>query len=252
MEFNVKFKDFSPDLWLKINSTLEQVLERDERPIAAFDADGTLWDTDLGESFFDFLIQHKKVPLPVDPWTHYENLKAQHPPTAYLWLAQICQNQNIQTIRKWTEEALDEQKPVPVFGPQKQLIDYFLMKNVQVYIITASVKWSVEPGAALFTLPKENVIGVETEIAGEKVTDKQKGVITYRQGKVDALLEVTGGKKPFFACGNSEGDQELLISSTHLSLAVSGAHRDDKLFKSESKLMALAKTKGWESHYFTT
>jgi len=250
MEFNVKFKDYSPELWQKINSTLEQVLKRDENPVAAFDADGTLWDTDLGEAFFDYLIQNKKVVLPVDPWTHYENLKAEHPPTAYLWLAQICQNQKIETIRKWTEEAVDELKPLPIFSAQKQLIDYFLMKNVQVYIITASVKWAVEPGAALFGLPKENVIGVETEVVHDTVTDKQKGVITYRQGKVDALLARTFGKKPFFAAGNSEGDQELLMSSTHISLAVTAAHRDDRLFRSESKLMALAKTKGWLSHEF--
>jgi phosphoserine phosphatase len=251
MEFNVKFKDYPSDVWQKINSTLELVLKSDPNPIAAFDADGTLWDTDLGEAFFDYLIENKKVPLPVDPWTHYENLKAQHPPTAYLWLAQICQNQKIETIRKWTEEAVKGLDPVPVFGPQKKLIDYFLMKNVQVFIITASVKWSVEPGAALFTLPKESVIGVETEVVNDVVTDKQKGVITYRQGKVDALLDRTFGKKPFFASGNSEGDQELLMSATHLSLAVSASHRDDQLFKSEAKLMALAKSRNWLSHYFT-
>ena len=250
MEFNVKFKDYSSEVWQKINSTLELVLQTDDKPIAAFDADGTLWDTDLGENFFDYLIQQKKVSLPVDPWTHYENLKAQHAPTAYLWLAQICQNQRIETVRQWTEEALAELHPVPIFGPQMKLIDYFLMKNVQVYIITASVKWAVEPGAAIFKLPKENVLGVETEISGNKVTDKQKGLITYRQGKVDALLEVTHGKKPFFTSGNSEGDQELLLSSTHLSLAVTAAHRDDKLFRTESNLQKLAETKGWLTHRF--
>ena len=251
MEFNVKFKDYSSDVWQKINSTLEQVLQRDDKPIAAFDADGTLWDTDLGENFFSYLIEHKKVSLPPDPWEHYESLKAQHPPTAYLWLAQICQGQPIETIRKWTEEALEEIKPVPVFGPQKKLIDYLLMKNVQVYIITASVKWSVEPGAALFTLPKESVLGVETQLHGTTVTDKQKGVITYKKGKVDALLEVTGGKKPFLACGNTEGDLDLLESATHLSIAVSSASADDgKLYKTESKLASIAEARGWIKHRF--
>lgn len=250
MEFNVKFKDYTSDIWQKINNTLEQVLERDEKPVAAFDADGTLWDIDLGESFFDFLIQHKKVPLPADPWAHYESLKVEHLPAAYLWLAQICQNQSLETIRQWTEQSLTELKPLPIFGPQKQLIDFFLTKNVQIYVVTASVKWAVEPGAALFNLSNENVIGIETEIKNNKISDKQKGLITYRQGKVEALLQKTHGKKPFFACGNSEGDQELLMSATHLSLAVSAAHRDDKLFKSESQLQKLAETKGWLSHRF--
>ncbi len=250
MEFNVKFKDYSTDVWQKINRTLEQVLENDKNPVAAFDADGTLWDTDLGEAFFDYLIENRKVPLPADPWTHYENLKKQDLPKAYLWLAQVCQNQSLETIRSWSEEALVQLIPVPVFGPQKQLIDHFLQKNVQVYVVTASVKWAVEPGAATLNIPKENVIGVETEIINQKISEKQKGLITYRQGKVEALLEKTKGKRPFFACGNSEGDQELLMNSTHLSLAVSAAHRDDKLFRSETKLQQLAQAKGWLSHRF--
>ncbi len=250
MKFNVKFKDYSDEVWQKINNTLEQVLQRDENPVAAFDADGTLWDTDLGEAFFDFLIENKKVPLPVDPWSHYENLKTQDLPTAYLWLAQILQNQSLETVREWAEEGVQALNQVPVFGPQKQLIDYFLMKNVQVFIVTASVKWAVEPGAHLLSLTKDNVIGIETEVVSGRVTDKQKGIITYRQGKVEALLARTHGKKPFFASGNSEGDQELLGCATHLSLAVSAAHRDDKLFKSESKLLKLAETKNWLSHRF--
>jgi phosphoserine phosphatase len=250
MEFNVKFKDYSADIWQKINSTLEQVLKQDPHPIAAFDADGTLWDTDLGEAFFDFLIRHGKVKLPTEPWTHYEDMKAKHPPTAYLWLAQICQGQSIDVIRDWTRESFKEHSPIPVFEAQKKLIDLFLSKNVQIYIITASVKWSVEPGAALLGLSNDHVIGVETEVQSGLVSEKQKGMITYRAGKVDALLAHTGGKKPFFAAGNSEGDQELLAAATHLRLAVSASHRDDKLFRSESKLLKLAEEKNWLAHRF--
>jgi phosphoserine phosphatase len=250
MEFNVKFKDYSPDLWHRIKATVEQVLQVDPKPVAAFDADGTLWDTDLGEAFFDFLIRHRKVSLPPEPWNHYENLKAQHAPTAYLWLAQICQGQSLETIQKWAKECLEELNPVPVFGPQKELIDYLLSKNVQIYIVTASVKWAVEPGVALFGLQHANVIGVETSLEKGIVTDKQHGPICYRHGKVEAFTLKTGGKLPFFASGNSEGDQELLKSATHLKLAVSAAHRDDKLFRTESNLLKLAESSGWLSHRF--
>ncbi len=250
MEFNVKFKDYSPATWQKINSTLENVLTEQKTPIAAFDADGTLWDIDLGETFFHYLIDHKKVRLPADPWTHYEELKKQSPTAAYLWLAQICEGQTLKNIHEWAKEALQGAHPVPVFGPQKQLVDLFISRGVQVYIITASVKWSVEPGAALFNLPPESVIGVETEIQNETVTNQQKGTITYRNGKVEALLSQTSGQKPFFACGNSEGDQELLGCATHMSLAVSASHRDDRLFRSEEKLMKLAESRGWLTHRF--
>jgi HAD superfamily phosphoserine phosphatase-like hydrolase len=250
MEFNVKFKDYSNDLWSALKTTVEQVLENETRPIAAFDADGTLWDTDLGEAFFDFLITHQKVPLPQDPWNHYESLKAQHAPTAYLWLAQICQGQNLSTIQQWVRESVQALHPVPIFEPQKRLIEFLQKKEIDVYVVTASVKWAVEPGAALLGIPPDRVIGIETLVRDGLITDQQLGPISYRHGKVEALLARTQGKSPFFASGNSEGDQELLQSATHLRLAVSAAHQDDKLFRTETNLQKLAKSSGWLSHRF--
>ncbi len=224
-------------------------------PVAAFDADGTLWDTDLGENFFQYQIKHRLVSLPEDPWNYYVQLKKQNndPRSAYLWLAQIAQGQKIETVRDWAQKAFETLKPYPIFDEQKKLIDLFLKNNVQVYIITASVKWAVEPGARALGLSDDNVIGVETAIANGLVTDKQLGTITYRQGKTDALLEKTKGQKPFFCCGNSEGDIELLEGSTRMALAVSAASRDDLLFKSESKLFQIVnqkidQQKLWRAH----
>ncbi len=140
--------------------------------------------------------------------------------------------------------------PLRCFFEKKRLIELFLSKGVKVYVITASVKWAVEPGAAMLGLQYEDVLGVETAQINGVITDKQKGIVTYKQGKVDALLERTGGKKPFFACGNTMGDFQLLQSATHLSLAVSAASRDDKLFKTETELAQHAQANNWLSHRF--
>lgn len=245
----MKYKDFSPDIWKKIELALSEAKKSSSIPIAAFDADGTLWDTDLGEAFFQYLIDNKKVSLPPNPWEHYESMKAEHAPTAYLWLAQICQGLDLATIREWASRCVAEINP-PIFEAQQKLIQYFLNEGVKVYIITASVKWSVEPGAALLGLKQEDVLGVETTIEKNLITSKQKGEITYREGKVKALLAATKMQNPFFCSGNSEGDQELLAASTGLSLAVSSARRDDKLFRTESNLLKLAEQKGWQTHRF--
>lgn len=246
----MKYKDYSTDIWKRINTTLDQVLEQDSSPVAAFDADGTLWDTDLGETFFHHQIDNKLVSLPAQPWEHYEEMKAQDPCKAYLWLAQICRGQQMDQVHEWAVEAVKGHFPLPVFMEQKKLIDLFLSKGVQIFIITASVKWAVEPGAEMLGLKKEDVIGVETFVENGIITDKQKGLITYRQGKVDALLEKTGGKKPFFASGNTMGDFQLLQSATHLGLAVSAASRDDKLFRTEKELQENAEKFSWLAHRF--
>ena len=232
------YKDFSPEVLKKITLSLEQAKKLQSVPVAAFDADGTLWDTDLGEAFFDYLIENEKVALPVDPWDHYKSLKKKNPEEAYLWLAQICQNLDLAQVQSWADDCVQKLQP-PIFQAQKKLIDLFLKEGVQVYIVTASIKWAVEPGARLLGLTNDHVIGIETAVENGKITSRQKGVITYRQGK-----------KPFYCSGNSEGDTELLGCTTDLAMAVSACRRDDSLFKSESQLLKLAKSKGWFAHRF--
>lgn len=246
----MKYKDYSIEVWNRINTTLDQVLKEDSSPVAAFDADGTLWDIDLGETFFHYQIDNKLVQLPPNPWQMYVDMKAENPQKAYLWLAQICEGNSLAQIHTWAHQAVQAQNPLPIFSEQRKIVDLFRSRGVQVFIITASVKWAVEPGAELLGLTKESVIGVETLINNDTITNQQKGIITYRQGKVDALLERTNGKKPFFASGNTMGDYQLMESATHLSLAVSAASRDDKLFKTERELQEQAEKHGWLSHRF--
>ncbi len=246
----MKYKDYSTDIWNRLNTTLDQVLKEDSAPVAAFDADGTLWDIDLGETFFHYQIDNKLIELPPHPWEHYEAMKAEDPRKAYLWLAQVCRGIKLEQIHQWAQEAVKAQEPLPLFSEQKKLIELFLSRGVKVYVVTASVKWAVEPGAERLGLSKDHVIGIETLVNNGVVTDQQKGLITYRQGKVDALLEKTHGKKPFFASGNTMGDYQLLQVATHTSLAVSAAARDDRLFRTELELQQNAEKFGWLAHRF--
>src|SRR3989344_8816134 len=102
----MKYKAYSKEIWDRIHIALDYALAKDSEPVAVFDADGTLWDTDLGEGFFQHQIDHKLVSLPQDPWTHYEELKKKDPAEAYLWLAQINQGQKLETVQKWAEHAV--------------------------------------------------------------------------------------------------------------------------------------------------
>lgn len=246
----MKYKEYSSDFWAQIEAATNKALSTDPHPVAAFDADGTLWDIDLGEAFFHYLIDNKLVELPQEPFEHYLSMKAENPPKAYLWLAQVCAGQSIETIFAWARKSVEGLHPLPIFKEQKKLIDYFLSRGVKVYIITASVKWSVEPGAEIMGLSKDSVLGVKTQIENGQVSMTQEGPITYRSGKVDALLDATHGKYPFFASGNTMGDFDLLSSATELRLAVSAASRDEKLFKTEDELRVQAEARHWLTHRF--
>jgi phosphoserine phosphatase len=252
--YSMKYKSFSAPLWSQIKEALDQELaEMQTPPVAAFDADGTLWNTDLGEHFFRWQIENRVLQnLPEDPWKYYRHWKnSGDPRPAYLWLAQINQGHSLDEIQEWAEAALKTIDPFPLFDDQKKLIDLFLSKNVQIYVITASVKWAVEPGAKRLGLPAENVLGVATQIKGGLITTEQEaGAITYRDGKMRALLEKTKGIQPFFACGNTMGDYDLLNGASLVSLAVGAAKEGEELFKTEEQLRQESRRHGWLIHQF--
>lgn len=227
---------------------IDRSLQEAPQPwVAAFDADGTLWDTDLGENFLTYQIRHKLLKnLPEDPWHHYHQLKITHSPqVAYLWLAQINQGHSLAQVQTWAQECLDQQQPLPLFASQQKIIAHLLAKNVQVYIVTASVKWAVEPAAKLYGLTPDNVIGIATKTPQGIISSEQDGPITYRQGKVEALLKKTQGHPAFFAAGNTEGDLPLLENATHLRLVMAATQPGHSNYNTEQKMLALAKERGW-------
>jgi phosphoserine phosphatase len=244
-------KPFPKDKLAKLLQDLEKFRPKG-RAVAAFDADGTLWNTDLGEGLFSYEIDKKTVPLPADPWQHYQDLKdkVSHP-VAYLWLAQINKGVPIAKVREWANAAVKAMHPVPVFDEAIKIIEHLKKLEVEVYIVTASIKWAVEPGARLVGLTADDVIGIETEVVNGVVTEKQKGPITWRQGKVEGLLARTGGVPPYFAAGNTEGDLFLLESSTSQRLVMAAAPAGSENYPTEQTMLKTATDRGWHSHYYS-
>jgi len=102
----------------------------------------------------------------------------------------------------------------------------------------------------LLGLDDDQVIGIETHVVDGVVTDKQKGVITYREGKPEALLARTGGVRPYFSSGNTEGDKWLLESALELRLVMSASPMDSENWPTESTMIKMAVDKKWYYHRF--
>ena len=244
---------FSPKLDAQILQTLEAVLAKTPKPwFAAFDADGTLWDMDMGENFFDYQIYNCGLKtLPEDPWKHYEDMKLVNHEEAYVWLAAINDGKPLEQVRAWAQKAVDEILPVPAFAPMVRLIAHLQKLGVQVYIVTASIKWAVEPAARAVGLTADNVIGIETEVVNGVVGTQAVHPITWREGKAKALLAKTGGVRPVLCAGNTPGDQALIESSVGVKLAIRcSTNSSGELFESESSLFALAQKNEWLAHQF--
>ncbi len=231
-----------------IDQTLDQL--EGQPAVAAFDADGTLWNTDMGEAFFQYQIDHCLGDrLPPDPWQHYHKMKEEaSPQAAYLWLAQINAGLPLEQVQRWAQESVEKIQPVPVFEASKSIIDHLLSRQVQVYIVTASIEWAVQPAAPLVGLKPENVIGIRTKVKEGLITSEPEGSITYREGKVQGLKERTGHQQAFFCAGNTEGDLPLLESSSALRLVMAASLPDNENFSTERKMLQIAKERSWFHH----
>ena len=230
----------------QIKIAIDEALESsDHQPIAAFDADGTLWEDDMGEKFFLYQSEKKLLPnLPEDPWQHYLDMHDTEPVKAFLWLAQVNAGQKLQTVREWGDQCVKDLPP-SIFNFQKEIIAHLHSRDVEVYVVTASAKWAVEPAAKLYNIPVDRVIGFQTKIIDGMITEDQVGASTWREGKVDGLLEATGGKKPFFCSGNTMGDYELVKSATALRLTLRSADETNVNYETEQELLKHAKDNGW-------
>lgn len=248
-------KPFSNELTEQILSQIDAYLRKNDGPhYAAFDADGTLWDSDVGENFFQYQIDFCNLPplKSMDPWKHYNGLKKIHPPDAYLWLAQLCSPFPVEEIREWAEETLTSFPPV-VLEAQKTLIHELLKRKIKVFVVSASTHWAVEAAVTLVGLTAESALGVKTKVVNGLVTKEQDGPITWREGKRVALLEKTQGVAPILCSGNSSGDLHLLECASLIRLAVQTQTADSKhsgLYQDEQALLAVAKERGWLTHNF--
>lgn len=243
--------EFNPALWARLCTELKTLAaSRSEPKIAAFDADGTLWDADAGETFFAWQIRNCGLDLPTDAWAHYRFLKSPDPRVAYAWLAQINAGRTLEQVRNWAKTCFAEHPDWPVFHSQKKLIDLLRSLGFEIYIVTASIKWAVEPVASLVGVDHDHVLGITTRIVDGLVTDEVVHPITWRQGKAEGLLAKTGGLKPALVSGNTYGDIALLETATHIQLAVSTQNEPCGLYDEEHKLAEEAVRRGWLRHRF--
>jgi hypothetical protein len=77
------------------------------------------------------------------------------------------------------------------------------------------------------------------------VTDIQKGPITWKAGKAEALSLKTRGKRPVLAAGNTLGDLDLISTATHFPLAHVSVKKNNGIYETERSLLNFAKERGW-------
>ncbi|MEQ1879221.1 MAG: HAD family hydrolase, partial [Bdellovibrionia bacterium] len=221
-KFPAQVNGFTPSLKKAILEGVDQAIKSTKGPwYAAFDADGTLWSFDVGETFFQFQIDHCLKDLRKDAWEHYEEMKKNSPPSDCVWLAQINKGVMLEQVLKWSQDCFSRLPRFEYFQFQKDLIDDLRKRGVEVFVVTASIRWAMLPVVKdIYGVDTEHCLGIETTVKNGIVTDEPVQPVVWGPGKADAILKRTGGVRPILASGNSMLDLQLLECASNVRLTI--------------------------------
>lgn len=230
----------------ELKNRLSDIIKKVEQPIVAFDADGTLWPHDVGRLFFKYQVDKGFFKKNIsDPHGEFNNIcKTKGHTEALLWVAKIQKGVSLKTLNQEVQEFLQAHS-FKTFLFQRDLINYLIRKKVQVFIVSASLKWILDNALQGYNIPVKNIIGVETKIEQGIITDQIIFPVSVHKQKAEAFLTRTKGVKPCFVAGNTLSDESLLELSSHLRLVVATAQKGEKNYQTETSLLKIAKNKKW-------
>lgn len=229
---------------LPFRRAIRPLLEEGEgRRLACFDADGTLWAEDIGEAFLRWLIASDNLPRHRGSphiWEDYEARVRQDRTAGYAWAAQLMagltEDQVLQWSR-WLVASWPNTRPA-MAGLLRGLGE----AGLEVWIVSASNRWTIRAAAALVGVPQDRVLGIEVETDGGVLTERVVHPPVCMAGKVEAIRKHLGAD-PVLACGDSLGDLEML-SSARVPLVV--GRKDQR----KAALLQVAAERSWPVHLF--
>ena len=231
----------------KLKSQLEKALSAKKPAIhkAAFDADGTLWPSDVGKDFFHYQAAKgffkEKYACPFSEFDSIYNLQGRK--QALIWLAKAQAGFSLKTLKLWAKDFLREH-PVKMFSFQKNLIKWLTKKKVKIFIVSSSLTWVLEQALEGYNIP--HIIGVETLVENGTITDKPVLPAPVGKDKVLAFKRKAGESSlPIFVAGNTLSDKALLESATDIRLVLNSALPGSRNYESEKSLLKIAKQRNW-------
>jgi phosphoserine phosphatase len=214
-----------------------------EGQTAVFDADGTLWGADASESFMDWMEHHGHLCAPdgaTSVLEYYYNLMERDRVASFVWAAQRCVGLEPAAVAEFSEISFTERVADHTYPAMAELVAALQSRGWICWVVSASPKWAVVPGAQRFGIPPERVLALELQVRNGTYIDALVGTVTSGAGKAKRIQEELTSL-PCFAAGNSVDDMFLLEEATHCAMVVNPSGLHD----AEFDLAAEAIRRGW-------
>jgi len=181
--------------------------------LAAFDADGTLWDGDVGEEVLQELIREGAlIDPPEDPYGLYERRVRRDPADGFSFAAALMHGLSEAKVQEVSERVFGERFASQIYPAVRFCVEWMVARGWQIYVVSASNRWSVEVGVAHLGLPASRVIAVDLDVEAGVLTDRVRTPVPTLEGK-PTLLRAIAGRDADVAFGNSVLDLPLLLAA---------------------------------------
>ncbi len=226
---------------------LDRALEASKQPssacVLAFDADGTLWDGDVGIDVFEALLASEKVleaahdalkdearTAEVEPGSDvlttlkrlYEAFNAEryHEARAFAMMAWAFAGWTEDAMTSFIDEVLAKAHiDARVNDEVRPIMAYARARGLETVVVSASPRAAVVRGAASLGVPPESVFAMTPHVENGVVLPRLLGAATYGEGKVEALLHHRPDKLLLGGFGDTSYDVAFL-KRAHVAVAI--------------------------------
>jgi phosphoserine phosphatase len=206
------------------------------RPVV-FDADGTLWRGDVGEDLLRLLGQRRMLgPASDGVSAKYERLLEADHPAAYAFAVEVMAGLDEQELQRTCDEFFAQRYEGRIFRFVRPLLASLTGAGFVPWIVSASPRWAVLPGARSLGVEARHVIGVCCDVVDGKLSGNVLLPVACGPGKVEWLARhrVT----PVLAFGNGDLDLDMLAAAK--AAVVVAPHGGP-----DNGLVAEGKRRGW-------
>jgi phosphoserine phosphatase len=198
-----------------LSSTAQQFIQSvlDQKPkLAVFDCDGTLWQADSGERFFNWEIKRGLVSQHViqNMLARYELYRRGDVSEDDMCGEMVTMHKGIPVteIERAVEEFFPDMIEPGIFPEMKALTLALKETGCEMWAISSTNDWVVRHGVRQFGIAPERVLAACVHHNNGHATDKLVRVPSGK-GKAVAIRDVIG-RIPDAAFGNSKWDQAML------------------------------------------
>ncbi|MEZ4264758.1 MAG: HAD family hydrolase [Myxococcota bacterium] len=193
--------------WRAVGAAIERA---GAQALVVFDADGTLWDGDLGEVHLSSLGREGLVAAPAGydtPFAAYMARCAVDASEGYAYAAELMAGLTESTVVASAQRAWASHRGYLL--SQVRAIFDAARAVAEVWIVSASNGYAIRAAAAELGLPPGRVIAMTNRVVGEELQPEILQPRPNGAGKV-RCIEAAIGRQPTVAVGNSLHDGAML------------------------------------------